>query len=64
MNDYYSSDWCEKFSHVDDAAALVTEGCYMTKTDLQAAYRSVRISDHSKQGSNGSLVERHTPLFR
>ena len=48
VNDYCSSDWHQKFSCVDDDAALVTEGCYMVKIDLQAAYRSVRISDHSK----------------
>ena len=49
MNDYCSSDWRQKFSRVDDATALVTEGCYMAKIDLQSAYRSVRISYRSKQ---------------
>lgn len=49
VNDYCSSDWHQKFSRVDDAAALVTEGCFMAKVDLQSAYRSVKISDHSKQ---------------
>ena len=34
---------------VDDAAALVTEDCFIVKVDLQSAYRSVKISDHSKQ---------------
>ena len=49
VNDYCSSHWHQKFSRVDDAAALVTGGCYMAKVDLQSAYRSVKISDHSKQ---------------
>ena len=49
VNDYCSTDWHQKFSRVDDAAALVTKGCYMAKVDLQSAYRSVKISDHSKQ---------------
>ena len=49
VNDYCSSDWHQKFSRVDDAAALVTEGCYMGKVDLLSAYRSVKISNHSKQ---------------
>lgn len=49
VNDYCTSDWRQKFSRVDDAAALVTEGCYMAKIDLQSAYRSVAISKHSQQ---------------
>ena len=49
VNDYCSSDWHQHFSRVDEAAALVTEGCYMAKVDLQSAYRSVKISEHSKQ---------------
>ena len=49
MNDYCTSDWHQRFSQVDDAASLVTEGCYMAKVDLQAAYRHVKLSDHSKQ---------------
>ena len=49
INNYCTSDWHQKFSRVDDAAALVTEGCYMAKVDLQAAYRHVKISEHSKQ---------------
>lgn len=49
VNDYCTSDWHQKFSRVDDAAHLVTEGCYMAKVDLQAAYRHVKLSDHSKQ---------------
>ena len=30
VNDYYSTDWQQNFSRVDDAAA-VTEGCYLRK---------------------------------
>ena len=49
LNDYCSSEWHQKFSRVNDAAALVTEGCYMAKIDLKSAYRSVPISKHSQQ---------------
>ena len=49
VNDYCTSDWNQKFSRVDDAASLVTEGCYMAKIDLKSAYRSVPISKHSQQ---------------
>ena len=49
VNDYCTTDWKQKFSRVDDAAALVTEGCYMAKCDLKSAYRSVRISEHSQR---------------
>ena len=49
VNDYCTSDWHQKFSRVDDAASLVTEGCFMAKVDLQAAYRHIKLSAHSKQ---------------
>ncbi|MEW8548386.1 MAG: reverse transcriptase domain-containing protein [Candidatus Thiodiazotropha sp.] len=49
VNEYCTSDWKQKFSRVDDAAALVTEGCYMAKVDLKSAYRSVPISQHSQR---------------
>ena len=48
VNDYCSAEWKQKFSTVDEAASLVTKGCFMAKVDLKNAYRSVRISDHSK----------------
>lgn len=49
VNDYCTADWHQRFARVDDAAALVTEGCFMAKIDLQAAYRSVPISKHSQK---------------
>lgn len=49
VDDHCSSDWHQRFSRIDDAAALVTDGCYMAKVDLQAAYRHVILSNHSKQ---------------
>ena len=49
VNDYCSIEWHQRFSRVDDAAALVTEGCFMAKVDLQSAYRHVKLSDHSKK---------------
>ena len=48
VNDYCSVEWKQKFSTVDEAASLVTKSCFMTKVNLKNAYRSVRISDHSK----------------
>ena len=35
VNDNSTEDWHQKFARVDDAAALVTEGCFMAKIDLQ-----------------------------
>lgn len=49
VNDYCTSDWHQKFSRVDDAAALMTRGCYFAKVDLRSAYRSVKISDESQK---------------
>lgn len=51
LNDYCSADWKQKFSRVDDAAALVTKGCFMAKIDLQHAYRQVPISKHSQKAT-------------
>ena len=48
VNDYWSTDWHEKFSRVDDAAAVMTEGCYFAKVDLQSAYRLVGLSKWSQ----------------
>ena len=49
VNDYCTTDWHHRFARVDDAATLVTEGCYMAKVDLKSAYRSVSISKHSQK---------------
>ena len=49
VNDYCSTDWKQKFSTVDDAAACMTKGCYFAKVDLKSAYRSVGISQRSQQ---------------
>lgn len=48
VNDYCSSEWHQKFSTVDGAAALMTQGCYFAKVDLKSAYRSVNISKESQ----------------
>ena len=37
VNDYCSSEWKQKFSRVDDAASLMTEGCFFAKVDLKSA---------------------------
>lgn len=47
VNDDCSAEWKQKFSTVDEAAALVTKGCLMAKIDLKNAYRSVKLSKHS-----------------
>ena len=49
VNDYCSSDWNQKFARVDDAASMITPGCYFAKVDLKHAYRSVGISKFSQQ---------------
>ena len=49
VNDYCTTDWHQKFSRVEDAAALVTEGCFMAKVDLKSAYCSVPISKQSQK---------------
>ena len=35
VNDYCTTDWKQKLSMVDDAAARMTEGCYFAKVDLK-----------------------------
>ena len=47
--DYCTTDWKQKFSTVDEAAAHMTEGCYFAKVDLKSAYRSVSIGQRSQQ---------------
>lgn len=49
VNDYSTEEWHQKFARVDDAAALVTEGCFMAKVDIQSAYRHVSISGRSQR---------------
>ena len=49
VNDYCTTDWKQKFSTVDEAAARMTEGCYFAKVDLKSAYRSVSIGQRSQQ---------------
>jgi hypothetical protein len=49
VNDYVAELEKQRFQSVDDAAKLVTPGCFMAKVDLQSAYRSVKISAHSQQ---------------
>ena len=48
VNDYCSTDWKQKFARVDNAASLMTEGCWFLKVDLKHAYRSVGISEKSQ----------------
>ena len=48
VNDYCSTDWKQKFARVDNAASLMTEGCWFSKVDLKHAYRSVGISEKSQ----------------
>ncbi|MES9879857.1 MAG: reverse transcriptase domain-containing protein [Sedimenticola sp.] len=48
VNDFCTTDWHHTFARVDDAAALMTEGCYFAKVDLKSAYRSVGISKRSQ----------------
>lgn len=49
LNDFAVQDENLKFQTVDDAVSLMTEGCYMAKVDLKAAYRSIPISKSSQQ---------------
>ena len=49
VNDYCTTDWQQKFSRVDDAAEVMTEGCYFAKVDLRSAYRSVSLSTRSQE---------------
>ena len=49
VNDYCTTDSHQKFSRVDDAAALMSPGCFFGKVDLRSAYRSVKISSESQR---------------
>lgn len=49
VNDYSTEEWHQRFARVDDVAALVTEGYFMAKVDIQSAYRHVSISRHSQR---------------
>ena len=49
VNDLCSTDWKQKFARVDDAASLMTEGCFFAKVDLRNAYRTVGTSEFSQQ---------------
>ena len=49
VNDYCSSEWKQKFSRVDDASSMMSEGCFFAKVDLKSAYQSVRLSEHSQK---------------
>lgn len=49
VNDHCTTNWQQKFSRVDDAVALMSEGCYFAKVDLKSAYRSVGISKESQK---------------
>ena len=49
VNDYCSTDWKLSFAKVDDAAKLMSPGCYFAKVDLKSAYRSVGISKASQE---------------
>ena len=51
VNDYCSSEWKQKFARVDDAASLMTEGCFFARVDLKSAYRSVKISKSSQKAT-------------
>ena len=48
VNDYNSADWQQKFARIDDAANLMTHGCFFAKVDLKHAYRSVKLSNRSQ----------------
>ena len=69
VNDYCTTEWKQKFSTVDEAAPLITKGCFMVKVDLKSAYRSVSLSDLSKsvtglrwQFGNSTVFLRDTRL--
>ena len=49
LNNLCSADWKQKFARVDDAAGMMTKGCYMARVDLRKAYRSLPISRYSQQ---------------
>ena len=49
VNDYCTTDWHQKFSRVDNAAALMTPGCFFAKVDQSSAYRRVKLSPESQK---------------
>ena len=49
VNDYLTTDWHQKFSRLDDAAALMTPGCFFAKVDQRSAYRQVKLSPESQK---------------
>ena len=49
VNDYSTEEWHHRFAWVDDAAALVTECCFMAKIDIQSSYRHDPILKHSQR---------------
>lgn len=49
VNNYCSSEWSQKFSTIDDATALLSEGCNFANVDLKSAYRSINISHQSQK---------------
>ena len=51
VNDYNSADWQQKFARIDDAANLITQGCFFAKVDLKNAYRSVKLSKQSQEAT-------------
>lgn len=71
VNDHCSADWHQKFARIDDAADLMSPGCYFAKVDLKSAYRSVSIGKHSQtvtgfkwniQGENVTLRDTKLPF--
>ncbi|MES9882075.1 MAG: reverse transcriptase domain-containing protein [Sedimenticola sp.] len=48
VNDHCSTDWKQKIARIDDAAKLMSPGCFFAKVDLKSAYRSVSIGKHSQ----------------
>ena len=51
VNDYNSADWQQKFARIDDAANLMSQGCFFAKVDLKNAYRSVKVSKQSQEAT-------------
>ncbi|CAC5425548.1 unnamed protein product [Mytilus coruscus] len=49
VNDFAGEISKQKFQTIEDAIKLVTPNCYMSKVDLKAAYRSVKISEASQK---------------
>ncbi|CAC5382070.1 unnamed protein product [Mytilus coruscus] len=49
VNDFAGEFDKQKFQTVDDACKLVSKNFYTSKADLKAAYRSVKISEQSRE---------------